>query len=81
MNKILAIYLKMIVDGTAFENWEIKPDSKLRNEIVEYILNGKYSYNLSSLSYIRKNIINTKNMDEIKKVIDDIFIKESDFKI
>lgn len=75
---VMKAYLKMILDGTAFSNWESKPDEIKRNKIIDYILEGK-SFN--SYLNLRKATIRSRNEEELKSMIDEMSIKEEEFMI
>ena len=79
--RVLTAYLKMIWEGTAFDGWREKPDSRLRNDIIQFIVEGKGSINLSQLRELKNTISRTTNENQLRKAIKDIFLKEEDFKV
>lgn len=80
----LAAYLRMIRDGTAFNNWGSTPDDKLRGKIIEALLHDR-GMTLNDHDKIRRLRSHTKHIEPdrktLRKAVDDFLIKEEDFKV
>jgi hypothetical protein len=74
----LKAYMRMLLDGTAFSNWENPPDSSTRSRLVETLMEGKKFGAELDMSLIKK-INNTKDEEELKRLLDDMLIKEDEF--
>lgn len=80
----LRAYLKMIMDGSAFDRWGETPERSLRNRIVEGILRDKgISYSdTEKLRAMKKYVQHIKpEKVALEKAIDEFMIKENDFKV
>ncbi len=72
----LKAYMKMLADGTAFSNWVNPPSDSERSKIVEAIMENDSGIDVPK---IRKVIAESKNKEELKRMMDDMLIKEDEF--
>jgi hypothetical protein len=72
-------YMRMLVDGTAFSNWENPPSTNSRQMIVDAIMENKFFGSDLNMTKIRKVITESKNDEELKRMMDDMLIKEEEF--
>lgn len=79
--RVLEAYVRMLLDGTAFCNWKNQPDSQTRQRLVEYIVNFKEFNGNFDLGRVQKVAMYSKNEEELKRMIQDMEIKEEDFKV
>ena len=81
-SNVLKAYVGMLLDGTAFENWENKPNSDQRNQLVENIFlnfKGHLDATPNFKSRIKKVVMEAKNKEEIKSIIKSEFFKRDEF--
>lgn len=76
---VLRAYIQMIVDGTAFTNWKNPPNQEKRNNIVNYILEGKQIKNF--ITNFQKAVYVSKDEADLKRMIDEMSIKEEEFTV
>ena len=70
MPNTIKAYMKMILDGTAFCDWENPPDRDKRAKLVESIMGDrKFKFLISE----------SKNEEELKRLLYDMQIKEEEF--
>ena len=74
----LKAYMRMLLDGTAFSNWENPPNSETRSRLVESMMENKNFSDSLNMSLIKK-ISDTKDEEELKRLFDDMSIKEDEF--
>ena len=60
MDKILESYIKMILDGSAFSNWDIIPNKEERIKIAESVLEDNIEkfnldYNIKDLDFLKED--------------------------
>jgi len=67
------------VDGTAFTNWKIPPNKEKRNNIVNYILEGKQIKDF--ITNFQKAVYVSKDEADLKRMIDEMSIKEEEFTV
>lgn len=79
--KVLEAYIRMLLDGTAFCNWNNPPDSITRQRLVEHIVNFKEFDGNFDLGKVQKVVMESRNEAELKRMLEDMEIKEDDFKV
>lgn len=83
--RVLAAYLGMIEDGTAFDTWGEVPNSTLRRKIISEILGiNSMSYNDARiLNELKRTIGHIKTDDEraLQEALKDFMIDEDEFKV
>ncbi len=75
----LTAYVKMLLDGSAFCNWENKPSTETRKKLVESVFLGGREVTPEFLSRVEKVTMEGKNEEELKRMLDEMEIKEDDF--
>jgi hypothetical protein len=83
--RVLKAYMKMIYEGTAFENWGQMPDQIFRKKIVEGILKdtGITYSDCEKLNKLKRAVGHIKTDDKraLEKAINDFMISEEEFKV
>ena len=70
--KIIMAYIEMIADGRAFSNWENPPDSQTRSNLVESFVKASNFKGVLDFS---------RNEKELKRLLDEMEIKEEEFQV
>ena len=80
--KVLRAYMTMILDGSAFSNWENKPDRQQRYDLVESILKDtSYRGQPLDVRKIQKIVTESENTKQLKRMMEEMFIDEDEFKV
>ena len=77
----LKAYMAMLLDGTAFSNWKNPPDAPTRAILVESIMKGKSFNETLDFSDIKKVVTESKSTKDLKRLMDEMLIKEDEFKV
>lgn len=79
---VLKIYMGMLLDGSAFSNWKNPPDSYTRQQLVESILqNENFRGDRLSIESIQRVVTESQNTKQLKRLMEEMFIDENEFKV
>lgn len=76
--KIIEAYMRMILEGSAFSNWTNPPSGETRNRIINHILKGEP---LNDFIDLERAIYYSRDEEELKRMINEMSIKEDEFMI
>lgn len=81
--KVLRVYLSMILEGTAFDNWKNPPTKEQRHDLCEYIIGKEKSFRGQPLDIhsIQKIVTESQNTKQLKRLMDEMYIDEDEFKV
>jgi hypothetical protein len=73
--KVLSAYISSILNGNAFSNWKNPPTKTERYNIAESIVNSL------DINSVQKVIVESKNTEHLKQMMEEMFIGEDELKV